>query len=113
MWRQKGFGEVYAYMPHSLQRKDLCDDKVNICNPDYGFSLGRNQFQFKTGQWTSVRQVLTLNTAGKKNGKLMVYVNGKLAINENNLVFRTSSSGRVVGISKLFFFAHKKKFFFN
>ncbi|KAI7869603.1 uncharacterized protein EV154DRAFT_530699 [Mucor mucedo] len=98
MWRGDGFGEVYAYLPHSLQRKDLCDDKVNICNPDYGFSLGRNKFQFKTGKWTSVRQVLTLNTAGKKNGKLNVYVNGKLVIQEKNLVFRTSSSGRVVGI---------------
>lgn len=100
MWRGEGVGEVYAYLPHNLQRKDLCDDKVNICNPDYGYSLGRDTFQFKTGAWTTVRQVLTLNTAGKQDGNLVVYVNGKLVMQEKKLVFRTKSSGRVVGISK-------------
>lgn len=100
MWRDKGLGEVYAYLPHSLQRKNLCDDKVNICNPDYGFSLGRDTFQFTTGKWTTIRQVLTLNTAGKQNGNLLLYVNDNLVMQEKNLVFRASSSGRVVGISK-------------
>lgn len=100
MWRDGGIGEVYAYLPHSKQRKNLCDNKVNICNPDYGFSLGRGKFKFPTGKWVSVRQVLTLNTAGKQNGVLSLYVNGKRVMTEKKLVFRTNSSGRVVGISK-------------
>lgn len=98
MWRDGGIGEVYAYLPHSKQRKNLCDNKVNICNPDYGFSLGRGKFKFPTGKWVSVRQVLTLNTAGKQNGVLSLYVNGKRVMTEKKLVFRTNSSGRVVGI---------------
>lgn len=101
MWRDDGLGEVYAYMPHSKQRKNLCDDKVNICNPDYGFSLGRGTFEFPTGKWVSVRQVLTMNTAGKQNGEISVYINGKRKMTEKKLVFRTHSTDRVVGISKL------------
>ncbi|KAI8076964.1 hypothetical protein BDF21DRAFT_364304 [Thamnidium elegans] len=98
MWRDKGIGEVYAYLPDSAQRQNLCDDKVNICNPDYGFSLGRGSFKFPTGKWFSVRQIITLNTAGKRNGKLDIYLGGKKVMSEKDLVFRKKSSDRVVGI---------------
>lgn len=101
MWRDEGYGEVYAYLPSNAQRYNLCDNKVNICNSDYGFSLGRGTFKFPTGEWISVRQVITLNTAGKKNGKLDVYLGGKKVMAEKELVFRNNASGRVVGISKL------------
>lgn len=111
MWRDKGIGEVYAYLPNSAQRQNLCDDKVNICNPDYGFSLGRGTFTFPTGKWVSVRQIITLNTAGKRNGKLDVYLGGKKVMSEKDLVFRNAASGRVVGISKFRYFCSyfKKK----
>ncbi|RCH87243.1 hypothetical protein CU098_008906 [Rhizopus stolonifer] len=98
MWRHKGEGEIYAYLPSSAQRLSLCDNKANICNPDYGYSLGRGSFKFATGKWTTVRQTLTMNTPGKKNGSLSLYINGKRVINEKNLVFRINSTGRVVGI---------------
>lgn len=100
MWRDGGDGEIYAYLPESKQRSNLCDNKVNICNPDYGYSLGRNTFKFTTGKWISVRQVIKMNTAGKQDGKLALYVNGKNVINLSRIVYRTKSSGRVVGISK-------------
>lgn len=103
MWRTDGEGEIYAYLPNSKQRKNLCDDKINICNPDYGFSLGRGTFQFKTGTWTTVRQELVLNSQGKRNGQMNLYVNGVRKINVKNVAFRTSNTGHVVGISKYFF----------
>jgi hypothetical protein len=100
MWRQKGEGEIYAYLPESVQRNDLCDNKVNICNPDYGFSLGRGTFKFTTGKWVSVRQTLTINSPNKTNGVLTLDINGKRVLTENKLAFRTNDSGRVAGISK-------------
>ncbi|CEG64783.1 hypothetical protein RMATCC62417_01699 [Rhizopus microsporus] len=98
MWRTDGEGEIYAYLPNSKQRKNLCDNKINICNPDYGFSLGRGTFQFKTGTWTTVRQELVLNSQGKRNGQMSLYVNGVRKINVKNVAFRTSNTGHVVGI---------------
>jgi hypothetical protein len=109
MWRDGGEGEVYAYLPHSKQRQSLCDDKENICNPDYGFSLGRGTFSFPTGKWVSVRQVLKMNTAGKRNGEITIYLNGKRKMHEKQLVFRINSSDKVVGISKSHFYNSNEK----
>lgn len=100
MWRDDGDGEVYAYLPESVQRSNLCDNKTNICNPDYGFSLGRKSFRFKTGKWITIRQTLTINKPNKRNGQLTLHINGKRVISEKKLVFRTSESGRVAGISE-------------
>lgn len=109
MWRDNGEGEVYAYLPSSKQRSNLCDSKVNICNPDYGYSLGRGTFKFKTGNWVTVRQVLTINTVDKQNGKLSLYINGKRAMTQTKLVFRTNSTGRVAGIMFHTFFGGSDK----
>jgi hypothetical protein len=100
MWRDEGAGEIYAYLPQSVQRNDLCDNKVNICNPDYGFSLGRSSFKFATGKWISIRQTLTMNSPHKRNGELTLHINGRRVLSEKKLVFRTNDTGRVAGISK-------------
>ncbi|CAO3700423.1 unnamed protein product [Rhizopus stolonifer] len=98
MWRTKGEGEIYAYLPYANEPKKLCDKKENICNPDYGMSLGRGSFRFTTGQWTHIRQVITMNTPGKQNGRLVLYKNNRKVFTQNNIIFRTSSAGRVAGI---------------
>ncbi|KAG2222545.1 hypothetical protein INT45_002676 [Circinella minor] len=67
MWRRKGDGEIYAYMPEKEQRKDLCDEKGNICNPNYGYSLGRGSWRFKLGEWVKVRQTVKLNRADRQD----------------------------------------------
>lgn len=101
MWRRKGAGEVYAYMPESKQRDDLCDEKGNVCNPNYGYSLGRGSWTFKTGQWVKIRQTLKLNTPGQQNGMVRVDVNGKQVYSEDKLVFlNRGTKSRVVGIGK-------------
>ncbi|KAI8970104.1 hypothetical protein BDF20DRAFT_104013 [Mycotypha africana] len=97
MWRKDGNGEIYAYLPHN-QRKDICDEDNNICNDDYGYSLGRGEFKFETGQWNTVRQTITLNNAGKQDGKIELQVNGKKAITVEKLIFRENKAGRVAGI---------------
>ncbi|KAI8138117.1 hypothetical protein BJV82DRAFT_632659 [Fennellomyces sp. T-0311] len=104
MWRREGDGEVYAYLPENKQRDDLCDDKENICNPDYGYSLGRGTWKFKTGKWTRVRQTLKLNTVGKMNGLLRVDVDGRNVYNENKLVFVNKETSRIVGVAFHTFF---------
>lgn len=100
MWRTKGEGEIYAYLPYSNPPKALCGNSLNICNPDYGMSLGRGTFRFAAGKWTHVRQVLTMNTPGKQDGRIVLYANNKKVFTQKNVVFRTNSAGRVSGISK-------------
>ncbi|CAO3669783.1 unnamed protein product [Rhizopus stolonifer] len=98
MWRDNGLGEIYAYLPHGKQRSDICDNKINICNSDYGYSLGRGQFEFKTNAWTTVRQVIDLNTINKQNGRMRLYVNGVKKVDVNRVVIRTSSTPKTIGI---------------
>ncbi|KAI7874166.1 hypothetical protein K492DRAFT_240971 [Lichtheimia hyalospora FSU 10163] len=98
MWRRKGDGEVYAYMPESKQRKSLCDEKNNICNSDYGFSLGRGSWSFPTGEWTTIKQTLKLNSPGKTDGSVTVHVNGKKVLTETKLAFLSKDTGQVIGI---------------
>ncbi|ORZ06014.1 hypothetical protein BCR42DRAFT_427503 [Absidia repens] len=98
MWRENGKGEIYAYLPPKLQAKDICKGNGNICNSDYGYSLGRGSWSFKTNTWNSVRQLVKLNTPGKQNGELTVFVNGKQVYKQSNLVYRTGSTDKMFGI---------------
>ncbi|KAI8338018.1 hypothetical protein BC941DRAFT_424365 [Chlamydoabsidia padenii] len=98
MWRENGKGEVYAYIPPKLQIKNICKENKNVCNSDYGYSLGRGSWTFKTNAWNPVHQVVKLNTVGKQDGQITVFVNGKQVYHQSNLVFRTKSTKKTFGI---------------
>ncbi|KAI7868097.1 hypothetical protein BDF14DRAFT_1982863 [Spinellus fusiger] len=98
MWRRGGLGEVYAYMPESEQSPDLCKDPTNICDPRYGYSLGRGTWKFKTGEWMTVRQSIKLNTPGELDGNLVVYVNGEQVLEEDSIAFREDTTEQSIGI---------------
>jgi hypothetical protein len=101
MWREDGLGEVYAYLPEGKQDSSFCDDEDKvICNPDYGYSLGRGKFGFKLASWNTVSQTLKLNTPGKSDGSLSLKVNGKSVISMDNIVFRTAKGDTIGGICK-------------
>lgn len=86
MWRARGDGEVYAYLPNSDR---------------YGTSIGRGTWRFQPGQWYELEQELILNQPGRANGRLRLWVNDRLVIEESNLVFRTVDTLQVEG----FFFS--------
>ena len=100
MWRDDGEGEIYAYLPHNKQRSDLCDNKTNICNSDYGYSLGRSKFSFKKGKWVTVKQVIDFNTKNNKNGRTRLYVDGVKKVDIKKVVIRTTRTPKSIGISK-------------
>ncbi|KAJ2958580.1 hypothetical protein NQZ79_g5846 [Umbelopsis isabellina] len=88
MWRTAGAGEVYAYLAKDKQVSNFCNETGVICNDDYGDSLGRGSFNWGTGQWNTVTQVVQLNTPGKQDGTLEVSHNGKNIISMKNLFYR-------------------------
>ncbi|WP_190801641.1 polysaccharide lyase [Leptolyngbya sp. FACHB-261] len=83
MWRRNGAGEVYAYLPTSSEN---------------GTSLGRGNWRFKPGVWQRLEQEVTLNTPGKSDGRIQVWVDGNLVLSANNLTFRTTENLRIEGI---------------
>ncbi|KAF9900612.1 hypothetical protein EC991_007093 [Linnemannia zychae] len=61
----------------------------NECNPAYGISVGRGgKFQFKSGQWHNITQVVRVNSKGKavRDGYLAVYLDGMPVVQADKLV---------------------------
>lgn len=83
MWRQQGKGEVYAYLPTSEQ---------------YGTSLGSGHWQFQPGQWHHLVQEVTLNHPRQADGRIRVWVDEQLVLDQSNLVFRSTDALKIDGI---------------
>jgi len=109
MWRPEGAGELYTYLPpydvpgFEVNKKQ-CDVPNSDCNPTYGTSLNRGSFHFKAGEWTTVSQRVKLNTAGKADGELELFVEGKSTVSVSGLIIRDSDKGRIRGIQMQSFF---------
>ncbi|KAL0947644.1 hypothetical protein HGRIS_013731 [Hohenbuehelia grisea] len=113
MWRGNGAGEFYTYLPPSFEaNKKLCNvAPESDCNPTYGASVGRGAFHFKSGQWNTVTERVRLNDAGKSNGEIELFVEGKSVINVSGLVLRDSDAGRMRGVQMQTFFGGAFIFF--
>ncbi len=83
MWRAGGAGEVYAYLPTSVQ---------------HGTSLGRGNWNWPTNQWACVEQEVTLNEPGKDNGSVNVWLNNSQVLAQRGLTFRSSPSLQIDGL---------------
>jgi len=110
MWREKGQGEFYTYLPpftnsrYAANKKQCSAVPNSDCNPTYGASIGRGLFKFATGGWTTVTERVKLNDVGEANGELELFVNGKSKIHIKGLILRAHSAGRIRGIQMQTFF---------
>ncbi|TFK22687.1 hypothetical protein FA15DRAFT_595660 [Coprinopsis marcescibilis] len=113
MWRSGGEGEFYTYLPPYTDGRFaangmLCNEPGSYCHPTYGTSVGHGAFSFTTGSWTTVSERVRLNDAGKANGQLQLFVNGKSVINLGGLILRDSAAGRIRGLQMQTFFGGSK-----
>src|SRR4051794_1354252 len=83
MWRTGGAGEVYAYLPSSVE---------------HGTSLGRGTWSVATGRWQCLAQTVVLNTPGRSDGSITLKVDGKQVFAASALVFRTTPALRIDGV---------------
>ncbi|KAI8359831.1 hypothetical protein BD560DRAFT_405388 [Blakeslea trispora] len=97
MWRAKGAGEAYAYIPTP---DSLCNSKQVICNNDYGTSFSRGVIQFSTKKWTRLEIYVKLNSGSNSNGILQVWQDGSLMINQQHIQFRSNDA---IAISSIMF----------
>lgn len=69
MWRPKGVGELYSYIPITPTNTSILIGVPPISkqNPDYGFSVGRGAFtlQEAVGKWAGVAIRVRLNDVNK------------------------------------------------
>ena len=68
--RDKGVGELYAYLPHCDRNTErlMAVPPKSIKHPDYGFSAGRGAFKFVPGRWLRVTQRVKMNNLWKEDG---------------------------------------------
>ncbi|KAJ7064406.1 hypothetical protein B0H15DRAFT_794682, partial [Mycena belliarum] len=101
MWRSKGLGELYTYLPLTPSNRDrlLAVPPSSKENSDYGFSVGRNAFKFDpaVGKWISLAFRVKLNAVGCEDGELELWVDGKSVITVSGLMFRDSEQSRIKG----------------
>jgi hypothetical protein len=83
MWRAKGAGEVYAYLPTSEH---------------HGTSLGRGSWHWPSGRWCLVEQQVTLNDPGRANGTVAVSLDNQLVLLQSDLTFRTTDALQIEGL---------------
>jgi hypothetical protein len=83
MWRGGGAGEVYAYLPSSVE---------------HGTSLGTGSWYFAPGEWTSIEQEVRLNTPGRADGSVTVWINDRQVFQQTGMVYRTSAKLRIDGL---------------
>ncbi len=88
MWRKDGNLVVYLY--HSEQKGRFGDD----------LPLGK-QLLLPAGGWHTLKQHVKLNTAGKPDGVLQVWVDGKLLLDRHDLRWRLA--GQDWGINHFLF----------
>lgn len=95
MWRSDGEGEVYAYVANK--------------DSDYGASIGRGNWVFEPGRWSTVEQEVILNDPDASDGVIRVWFDGELVVEQTDVVFRTDRSGTVDGLMFSTFFGGSDK----
>tara|TARA_R110001599_G_scaffold242831_2_gene442593 strand:+ start:351 stop:1154 length:804 start_codon:yes stop_codon:yes gene_type:complete len=83
MWGKGGLGKVYAYLPTSVR---------------YGTALFDHEFQFQPGQWHQIKQEVILNTPGKSDGIVRMWVDSQFLGEERDILMRTVSTLRINGM---------------
>ncbi|KAI9228589.1 MAG: hypothetical protein DHS80DRAFT_9149, partial [Piptocephalis tieghemiana] len=99
MWREKGAGEVYMYLPIHKEHS-FCQRRYVSCTEGYGQSIGRGKINFDPGKWTRMEMYMRMNDPHTSNGVLVVAVDGVKVLEENGMPWRSSGS---VGPSSLMF----------
>lgn len=85
MWRKDGRGEAYVY--HKNQKGDYGDS--------FAFP---SDFRFPTDTPVKVRIAVTMNSIGKRDGTLRVWIDDKLLVEHSDMEWRTVDTFGVDGL---------------
>lgn len=74
MWRAGGVAEAYVYLPQQ-PNQIIYQQPGYVYNGQYGESIWRGQFTFRTNIWNNVTLSLKVNTPNKADGVMSLTVN--------------------------------------
>lgn len=88
MWREKGAAVVYAYLPPGTYQKGV-----------WGTDIPLNK-TFTTGKWICLEQYIKINTPGKPDGQLSVWIDNEKVLALSDVNYRTvdNTAGKIGGI---------------
>jgi len=85
MWRENGVGEIHIQLGKMGDRG--------------GTTIGKDKFQLPRGRWVAIEQELVLNTPKKADGKLRVWIDGELKIENDHMQWREHETTRIEGVA--------------
>ncbi|KAH9245516.1 hypothetical protein BASA81_017001, partial [Batrachochytrium salamandrivorans] len=93
-FRGNGAAETYLYLDFPSQVPEFCQvPPRTICNPDFGTSLGRGAWTWRTGRWVTASETITLNTLGETDGAIEVKIDGVTMLSFDQIAWRTANFG--------------------
>lgn len=84
MWREAGKGELLVELPSTPSGR--------------GISLDRGKFALERGRWVRLDQEVVLNTPGKADGALRLWVDGALKSENTAVLWREDAATLVTGV---------------
>jgi hypothetical protein len=83
-WNADGVLDIYGHMPGLASSRGLTNE--------------RNEVSLPRGRWIAVDQEVVLNTPGRSDGVLRVWLDGKLIFENGSVNYRTDTDSAVRGI---------------
>lgn len=83
-WGKDGQLSIYGHMPGLASSLDVRNE--------------RRESELPVGQWITVDQEVVLNTPGRSDGVVRVWLDGKLLFENRNLSFRTGPESQIRGV---------------
>lgn len=89
MWREEGKAVAYAYLPPGKYKEGK-----------WGTDIDLDDKSFYTGYWISIEQYIKVNSIGKEDGILQVWLDGDEVLYLDDVVYRTvdNDAGKIGGI---------------
>lgn len=82
-WGANGIGDIVANLPGAGER---------------GVSLAPGSWKFPVGEWVLIEQEVRLNTPGRADGMVAIWIDGELHAELHNVAFRNHAQVRIDGV---------------
>lgn len=110
-WGANGNGFPYLYLPLDANHEpDFC--KLNIgsnCDARCGLAFNQTRY-FEKNKWNTVKEYVKMNTPGRSDGILQVWVNGVKKVDYRKMIWRSKTTVGVKGITVHPFFGGGESF---